>query len=433
MASATSDRRDFLATGAALFSTSLFTGNIRGANARVRVGYIGLGKMGRDNMKAFQKVDGIEPVAVCDVFERNLKWGVDIGKGQVKAHHDFREILADKSIDAVCISTPDHWHAYMAIEACKAGKDVYVEKPIAVAVDEAAAMVAAARKYSRVVQAGTWQRSTQHFREAVDIVRSGELGKVAVVQTWNTGNFKQEGIGNPPDGDPPAGLDWDMWLGPAQKRPFNANRFGVDPDDHYFSNFRWFWEYAGGMMTDWGIHLLDIVQMAYGEEMPKTITGLGGKYWLTDNRETPDTLHVAYEYPSGFVATYENRNSNALWALDKGYGILFLGEKATLFVDRSEYRVIPEKGSDAKKREGKVNGNGHHSHWANFIECVRSRQKPNSDIENCQRSTTTCLLGNVAYRSKTRLDFDASTWKVSQAEAQPLLTREYRAPWKLEV
>jgi len=426
------DRLDFLRAGAALFTTSLFTGRIRGANDRIRVGYIGMGKQGRDNMKAFKAVDTIEPAAVCDVYERNLDWGSQISKG-VKTHHDFREVLADKSIDAVCISTPDHWHAYMTVEACKAGKDVYVEKPISLTVAEGAEMVAAARKYSRVVQAGTWQRSTAHFRQAADIVKSGQLGKIAVVQTWNAGNSKQEGIGNPPDSDAPAELDWDMWLGPAPKRPFNANRFGVDPQDHYFSNFRWFWDYAGGMMTDWGVHLLDIVQMANGEEMPKTITGLGGKYWFTDNRETPDTIHVTYEYPSGFVATYENRNNNALSVLDKNYGILFLGQKASLFVDRQGFRVIPEKGSDVPKQEVKVNGNGHHAHWTNFAECIKTRQKPNSDIENCQRSTTTCLLGNVAYRSKTRLDFDASTWQISQSEAQPLLKYEYRSPWKLEV
>lgn len=426
------DRRDILRAGAALFTTSLFTGKIRGANDRIRIGYIGMGKMGRDNLKAFKEVAKIEPAAVCDVYERNLDWAVKIAP-DAKKHRDFREVLADKGIDAVCISTPDHWHAYMTVEACKAGKDVYVEKPVSVAVDEAVQMVAAARKYSRVVQAGTWQRSAPHFQQAAQIVKSGQLGKIATVQTWNAGNDPKAGIGNPSDGDPPEDLDWDLWLGPAPKRPFNANRFGVDPKDKYFSTFRWFWDYAGGMMTDWGVHLLDIVQMAYGEEMPRSVTALGGNYWFTDNRETPDTLHVTYEYPSGFLAIYENRNSNALSVLDKRYGILFLGEQGSLFVDRSGYRVIPEKGADVKAEEVKVSGNAHHFHWANFVECIQTRQKPNSDIENCQRSTTTCLLGNVAYRSKTKLDFDGSEWTVTQEEARPLLTRQYRSPWKLEV
>ena len=254
-----------------------------------------MGKMGRANLGHAMKQENLVPVAVCDIFQRNLDWAVEGSKGQAKPYRDFREILADKSIDVVCISTPDHWHAYMTVEACKAGKDVYVEKPICVTVDEGVKMVQAARKYKRVVQAGTMQRSALHFQQACDIVRSGKLGKVTFVRTWNYGN--EEGIGNPPDGEPPATLDWDMWLGPAPKRPFNANRFGVDPEDKYFSSFRWFWDYAGGMMTDWGVHWLDIVQMAFDEAMPAAITAMGGKLWFKDNRETPDTLQVTYEYP----------------------------------------------------------------------------------------------------------------------------------------
>lgn len=227
------------------------------------------------------KQPNLVPVVVCDVYDRNLNWAADMAKGQARKVRDFRDLLSDKSIDVVCIATPDHWHPYIMVEACKQHKYVYVEKPISVTVDEGVKMVEAARKYMRVAQAGTMQRSAKHFQEAVEIVRSGELGKIAFVRTWNYGNDKQEGYGNPPDGNAPAGLDWDMWLGPAPRRPFNANRFGVDPEDKYFSSFRWFWDYAGGMMTDWGVHLLDIVQMASNEEMPTTITSVGGKYWLT--------------------------------------------------------------------------------------------------------------------------------------------------------
>jgi predicted dehydrogenase len=289
-------------------------------------------------------------------------------------------------------------------------------------------MVEAARKYNRVVQAGTMQRSGTHFQKAAEIVKSGELGQVTFVRTWNYGNMKPEGIGNPPDAAAPDDLDWDMWLGPAPKRPFNANRFGVDPKA--FSHFRWFWDYAGGMMTDWGIHLLDIVQMAYDEKMPAVVNASGQKLYLKDNRETPDTLQVTYEYPN-FIATYENRYGNANSMFDKGYGILFHGEKGTLFVDRSMYTIYPEKGSALEAREEKSSNNSNMAHWKNFLDCVRTREKPISDIEKCFRSTATCLLGNVALRSKLRIDWDGET--VRQGEARKYLTREYRKPWKLTV
>ncbi|MGH9657627.1 MAG: Gfo/Idh/MocA family protein, partial [Bryobacteraceae bacterium] len=330
----------------------------------------------------------------------------------------------------VCIATPDHWHPYMTVEACKAGKDVYVEKPICVAVEEGRKMVQAARKYNRVVQVGTQQRSGVHFQKACEIVRSGQLGKITYCRTWNYGNSKEEGIGSPPDAAPPPGLDWNLWLGPAPDHAFNANRFGVDPKA--FSHFRWFWDYAGGMMTDWGIHLLDIVQMAFDEAAPTAITALGGKYYIKDNRDTPDTLQVTYEYP-GFLCTYENRVHNGQSMFAQGYGILFHGTNGTMFVDRSRYKVIPEKGADLQEIEEKSANNHNQAHWANFLDCIRTRKRPASDIEIGHRSTTTALLGNVALRSKLRIDWDSKTETTAQAAARRYLHREYRRPWKLEV
>jgi len=428
-----SNRRDFFKSAAtAALTTQIFTGNLRGANDKLSAAFIGMGKMGRSNLSAAMRQENVVVSAVCDVFDRNLDMAVAATKGQAKGVRDFREILADKSIDVVCISTPDHWHAYMTVEACKAGKDVYVEKPICVTVDEGVKMVQAARKYKRVVQAGTMQRSAVHFAKAVEIVRSGQLGKVTFVRTWNYGHAEPAGIGNPPDSEPPSTLNWDMWLGPAPKHAFNANRFGVDPADKYFSNFRWFWDYAGGMMTDWGVHWLDIVQWAFNEQMPESIAAMGGKLYLQDNRDTPDTLQVTYEYP-GFIAVYENRENNSQSMFQKSGGVLFHGDKGTLYVDRSGYQVIPEKGSTLEASEMKSTSGGNREHWTNFLECVRTRQQPTSDIEKCQHSTTTCLLGNVALRSRMRVDFDAAKWTVAQSEAKKYLTREYRKPWKLVV
>ena len=423
-------RRDFLRSAGAAFTTALFTGTVRGANDRPRIAHIGMGRMGRSNLQMSMKQENVEIAAVCDVYQPHLTKAVEMTEGKAKGLRDFREILADRSIDIVCISTPDHWHAYMTVEACKAGKDVYVEKPICVTVEEGVKMVQAARKYNRVVQAGTMQRSGVHFQKACEIVQSGELGPITFVRTWNYGNGPKEGIGNPPDAEPPADLDWDMWLGPAPRHSFNANRFGVDPKA--FSHFRWFWDYAGGMMTDWGVHWLDIVQMAFKEAMPTAITAMGGKFWLTDNRDTPDTLQVTYEYP-GFLCTYENRNSNGQSMFNKGGGILFHGTQGTLFVDRSEYRLVPERGATLQETLVKSSNNSNMAHWANLLECVRTRQKPISDIEVCQRSTTTCLLGNVALRSKLRLDWDAQKWTTVQSEARRFLSRKDRSPWKVSV
>ena len=448
MHSPSSARRSFIKNSAAALTTSLFTGNIKGANDRINAGFIGMGKMGRSNLSYAMRQENLMPVAVCDVFQRNLDWAVQISRNQAKPYRDFREVLADKSIDVVCISTPDHWHPYMTVEACKAGKDVYVEKPICTVIDEGVKMVQAARKYNRVVQAGTMQRSARHFQKAVEILRNGDLGSITFVRTWNYANGREEGIGNPPDEGPPPTLDWDMWLGPAPSRPFNQNRFGVDPKDHYFSNFRWFWDYAGGWMTDWGIHWLDIVQMAFKEEMPTEITSLGGKLWVKDNTETPDTLQVTYVYPSGFVATYERRANNSQSMFSKSSGILFCGNKGTMFLDRQGYRIVPEivppgpleagaprpaPVAAMQAAEEKSVDSGNANHWANFLECVRTRQKPISDIEVCNRSTSACLLGNVALRSKLHLTWDAQKWTTTQSGAHPFLNRQYRKPWKLEV
>ena len=433
------ERRDFIkGSAAAAVGLTLAPARVLGANDRIVAGFIGVGRQGQGNMSSFLKAENVVIAAVCDVYEPNLEKAAAIaGPGAAKIK-DFRQVLDNKDINAVVISTPDHWHAYQTVAACQAGKDVYVEKPICVAVEEGRTMVEAARRYERVVQAGTQQRSGVHFEKAVELVRSGRLGKISVVRTWNFGNQSPEGIGNPPDSDPPPGLDWDLWLGPAPKRPFNPNRFGVYEGQYSF--FRWFWDYAGGMMTDWGIHLMDIVQWAMDVEAPQAVTASGGKLFLKDNRETPDTLQVTYEYP-GWIAIYENRELNANPLLGKGYGILFHGTEGTLFVDRGGYELIPEtrgRGAAAVNRTEPVsekNSNNHGAaHFANFVECVRSRKRPVCDIEIGHRSTSTCLLGNVAYRSRQRLEWDAKAEKITNAaDARKYLSREYRKPWKLHV
>lgn len=431
------ERRGVLKGAGAVLTTSLFTGRVRGANDRIAIGHIGIGAMGTTNLNIVLRRPELEPVAVCDVYQPTLEKAVDraskAGK-TVKAVRDFREILADKSIDAVCISTPDHWHAYMSIEACKAGKDVFVEKPASVYVEEGQKMVQAARKYNRVVQAGTMQRSGGYFKKAAEIVRSGVLGDVTFVHTWQSGGAKKEGWGRPADGPVPPGLDWEMWLGPAPKVPFNLNRWGVGVTT--FPTFRYFWDYAGGAMTDWGVHLIDPAHQCFGEPMPISVSAIGDKLWVDDNTETPDTLIATFRYPK-FVLTYESRTANPMPMFGQGAATSIHGSEATLIVKRGGCYVVPNKPNSSvasvtlEKDDAMNQMNG--PHWENFIECIKTRAKPTSDIETCVRSSTACILGNLAMRHKTFLDWDEKAWTVRQSHIRPYLKAKYRSPWKLEV
>jgi predicted dehydrogenase len=432
------ERRDFIKRGiATVGAAAASSANILGANDRVRVGVIGPGRQGRGVMKTFMKNQDAQIVAICDVFQPQIDLAINDAKLEgVETYKDFRKILDRKDIDAVIIASPDHWHALMTVMACQAAKDVYVEKPISVTVEEGSKMVQAARKYDRVVQVGTQQRSGDHYQKAAEIIHSGQLGKITFVRTWNFGNQAPDGIGAPSDANPPNGLDWDMWLGPAPMRPFNPNRFGVHPDR--WSSFRWFWDYAGGMMTDWGVHHLDIVQMVMGVDAPTAITAMGGKMALKDNRETPDTLMVTYEYSSekngSFICTYENRECNGQGWNGQGYGILFHGSDATLYINREYFEITPERGKSADGRRVKNENRQGETHARNFLDCVKSRRRPTSDIQIGHRSTSTCLLGNVALRSGRRIVWNAETEKIDgDAAASKYLSREYRKPWKLSV
>jgi len=436
------NRRDFLrragstvGAGMAVYGLSR-SSRVLGANDKVLVAVIGTGRMGMDNLEDFAKQPEVEITAVCDVYQPNLDQALKTTNGNAKSHKDFREILDRKDIDVVVVAAPDHWHPLPTVLACQAGKDVYVEKPICTVLEEGKHMVAAARKYNRVVQVGTQQRSGTHFQKAIQIVQDGMIGKVTFVRTWNYSNDYPQGIGNPADSDPPPTLDWDMWLGPAPKVPFNANRFGVGDR---WSTFRYFWDYAGGFMTDWGVHLIDIVQWAMKVDGPNVITATGGKFCIQDNAETPDTLQVTYEYPE-FACTYENRWCNGNSMYNHGYGIEFHGTEGTMFLDRGGFQVYPEKRHVEKKQVERTAAmqmdevnDSHFDHVRNFLDCVKSRKRPISDIEIGHRSTSACLLGNVAYRSKERIVWDVANERIIQGspEAKKLLGREYRAPWKL--
>lgn len=433
-------RRHFIKTatagtaGLALGLSSVSYGNILGANDRIRIGLIGAGRQGRNLLgKVLDEADA-QVVALSDVYQPNLEF-VSSQVPQADTYTDFRKILDRNDVDAVVIATPDHWHALGTILACQAGKDVYVEKPLSHNIREGRKMIEVARDHDRVVQVGTMQRSATVFQEAVEIVQSGDLGPVSFVRTWNYGNAYPEGIGSPADSAPPKGLDWDMWLGPAPRRPFNINRFGVILDEELnyqrWASFRWFWDYAGGMMTDWGVHLLDIVQWALEVDAPDSISASGGKYYLQDNRETPDTLSATYQYP-GFVCTYENRVCNSFPMEGRGYGIMFHGTEGTLFVDRGSLELVPEPGSKLESLNMEVEENMLAKHMRNFLECVKSRKRPRSDIEIGHRSSSTAILGNIAYRTGEHIQWDSTKEQAKESsKANSLLGRAYRKPWSL--
>ena len=441
-----STRRDVLASATAAFTTSLFTGRVKGANDRVAVGFIGLGAMGSGNLGYAMKVPEIQPAALCDVYQPHLERAEGAarkGGYEIKGTKDFREIIANKSLDAVCISTPDHWHAYMTVEACKAGKDVYVEKPACVYVEEGQKMVQAARKYKRIVQAGTMQRSGGYFQKAKEIVHAGTLGEVTFVHAFQSGMSSEKGFGMPPATSPvPPGLDWELWQGPAPAHEFNYNRWGVKTKENPeygagFPTFRYFWDYAGGAMTDWGVHLIDPLHQCFDEVMPKSIVALGDKFYVKDNVETPDTMLATFHYPK-FLASYESRTANPLpmFGLNQGAGTMIHGTEGSMLVNRSGCWVIPNAKSKIEAQTFEKNAEMNQMnvpHWKNWIACIKSRQAPTSEIETCVRSSTTCLLANLSMRLKTRLDWDEENWTVAQAEAKPFLKAKYRAPWKLEV
>src|SRR5262249_8724495 len=265
-------------------------GQPAGANERVRVGLIGCGTRGMHVARLMRQAPNVEFVAACDVYDRNANRAREWAGQQCQAYRDFRRVLDRKDVDAVLVATPDHWHAIPTVLACRAGKDVYVEKPLGHNVREGRAMVEAARRHKRVVQAGTQHRSAEHYREVAKIVQGGELGKVRFVRVWNYTNLYPRGVGRAEDSRPPDGLDWDFYLGPAPAVPFNKNRF--------LGTFRWFWDYAGGFITDWGTHRFDSVHQVMGEDAPRSVSAVGGRFELKDGAETPDVLQATFEYSS---------------------------------------------------------------------------------------------------------------------------------------
>ena len=397
------------------------------ASEKIRVGLIGAGGMGRGDLATFFLNKEVECPVICDVDDAMLAQGVELVEKQrgkkPETVKDFRRMLDRKDIDAVLVATPDHWHALPTVMACQAGLDVYVEKPLATSIAEGRAMLTAAQKHNRVVQMGTQWRSGEHWAEAVEFVRSGKLGKVGLVRGWAHHNWLGN-VGNPPDSAPPAGVDYDMWLGPAPKRPFNKNRF------HF--NFRWFWDYAGGLMTDWGVHLINVMLWAMGPEKPKAVMSSGGKYVLADNSETPDTQIAIYEFPS-YTLVWEHKVETGIGLNGRPWGISFTGTEGTLYLTDGGWEIVSEpKKKSLESRKYPGSGDARPAHVKNFLDCMRSRQQPVENLEVGHHVSTVAHLGNVALRTNRKIQWDAEKERIiGDREANKLVTVEYRKPWKL--
>src|SRR6185437_7567569 len=280
-------RRTFLQGTAATVLTAASYQRVHGANERLGIGFIGYGLIGKRHVLDFKEQPDVEPIAVAEVHAGRLDEAKTFLGGSVRGHGDFRKLLDDRHIDAVVISTPDHWHALMTMLACAAGKDVYVEKPLTLFVREGRWMVDVARRHRRVVQVGTQQRSGPHYQKARELVQGGHIGEVTSVRTSASRNV-MPGFGSPPDSDPPPGFDYDLWLGPSPKRPYNPNRA--------LYHFRWFWDYSGGQMTNLGHHAMDIVHWFLNAQAPTAVASSGGRFALKDNGETPDTQDALFEF-----------------------------------------------------------------------------------------------------------------------------------------
>jgi predicted dehydrogenase len=388
-----------------------------GANDRIRVAVIGCGGMGNHHLDGLLVRDDVDVVAVCDVYAPRVADAVKKTEDRAKGYKDYRDILDRADIDAIFIATPDHWHALMAIHGCQAGKDVYVEKPLTTTIAEGRAVVAAARRYNRVVQVGTQQRSMPHFEEAVEIVQSGALGTVTTTRTWIGPNGV---MGYETPQAVPDNLDWDMWLGPAPWVPYSPQRF---------FGFRAFHDYAGGELTNWGPHLVDIVHWGMGQDRPLTVQAVGGSYTRLSGSDDYETLEVVYEF-DGFMMTWQQ--AHGLEYVGKTYGTMFMGTDARLMIDRNSYVVLPESKGIPEGKPAEYHWIDVGTHHDNFFECMRTRKRPNADIEIGHRSTSTCLLGNIALAARRTLTWDGENERfVNDEQANRHLFRPYRAPWHL--
>ncbi|WP_437230906.1 Gfo/Idh/MocA family oxidoreductase [Planctomicrobium sp. SH661] len=412
------NRREFLGNSArnaagvaaGMFSLGLAAAREQSPNEVIRVGIIGLGQQGRELAGELNQVPGASVTAICDVDVHAMaaaQHEIFDQTGQrplIIPHHET--LLGRHDIDAVVIATPDHWHARIAMDACDAGKDIYLEQPVAHTFDEGQALLQKVKQTHRVVQTGLPQRSGAHFQSAVELLRAGTIGRVHLAKAWAI--HRRRSIGKAANCPPPAGVDYTRWLGPAASRAFQPNRF--------HQNWTWFWDYGSGELGLWGVQLLDVVRWGLNLDLPQRIASTGGQRAFNDDRETPDTLTVQYEFPEVDVV-WEHRQWSSRGIEGRTAAAAFYGEHGTLIVDRSGWKVYDgREGLYANTSEIRQ------SHVRNWIDCIRTRQSPTASLAIGERSMLLCHLGNISYRLGREVRFDSQSLSFgADVEANDLL------------
>ncbi|MEO6036997.1 MAG: Gfo/Idh/MocA family oxidoreductase, partial [Saprospiraceae bacterium] len=370
-------------------------------NDKIQVGLIGANNMGFSDLKSFLLNSEVDCVAIAEVdenvYNRRAEELVQANFKKPVFYPDYRKMLEDKDIDVVIIGTPDHWHCLQLVHALEAGKDAYLEKPIGNSIHEINVMANAVKYHRRTVQVGQWQRSQPHFVAAIDFVRSGKLGHIRTTKTWSYVDWKGA-VPKVPNTVVPAGVNYDKWLGPALRRPFNKNRF--------HASWRWYWEYGGGVMTDWGVHLIDYILYGMQASLPKSVMAMGGKMaFPDDDMVTPDTLHTLYDF-GNFTLQWEHTIGIGQGFYGRPHGIAFIGENGTLVLDRNGWEVLPEKTKlEAVAFKKAAEEVGLDLHVRNFLDCVQNKtpEKLNAHIEIGRLVALVSQMGNIAYRTGERV------------------------------
>jgi len=430
-----STRRNFIKTASVLAAGSILpldaiskARTSVSANDKIKVGLIGARSQGFADLTSLLKNPEIECIALCDI-DRNVLTNqtnalLKAGLPMPKLYIDYRKMLESKDIDVVIIGTPDHWHCLTLVDSLEAGKHVYVEKPIGNSIAEINIMQKAVQKHGKIVQVGQWQRSQPHFVDAINYLKSGKLGRIRMCKAWSYVDWKTA-IPKVPDSRVPEGVNYDLWLGPAPKRPFNTNRF--------HATWRWFWDYGNGVMTDWGVHLIDYILYGMGKTIPESVMAVGGKYAFPDDAmETPDTMTAVYDFKD-FSMTWEHTIGIGLGNWRRPHGMSYIGENGTLVLDRNGWEVVPDKQRIEGLPVQKNVGNGLDLHTKNFLDCIiyNTPQKLNASINIGRDVALVAQMGNIAYRTGEKVSWDDSKQQFKTDTANKLIVPQYNNGYKL--